>query len=88
MSEKNIRFSTNIITFFDSVDGTFLSPHQVDALFGTLIALLAEAQASSGRAKTARTNTSSEPVPGMSTAAGHGIAEVTLRSWRKPVSLV
>ena len=29
------------------VDGTVLSPHQVDALSGTLIALLAEAQASS-----------------------------------------
>src|SRR5919205_200850 len=31
------------------VDGTVLSPHQVDALSGTLIALLAEAQASNGR---------------------------------------
>src|ERR1044072_4556440 len=40
-----------------------------------------------GRSKTARTNTSSEPVQGSSTAAGTLIADVTLQSLRKGVSL-
>src|SRR3954468_13412428 len=56
------------------VDGTVLSAHQVDALSGTLIALLAEAQeagrGTNGNGATGSNGSGNRPGEGMPSAAG------------------